>query len=457
MKNDILRRVVLGGLLSMAAAASCGAGGSFYQANVAAFEPRPGTPSAALMLVGLHVFRGLQWKTWSPGAGWSNWLTSPYPAGRDPSGWLYGDSPHFPIVSWPDGGNWRSNAYFGSRSATLPLGAPWWTSSGTNLSADYHPGVTDGHGSHWEPSSGVLRRTNLSYLHFFGETDYDPFCAGIGLRERWWNADLSQWSFVYHGCPRDFGHVKMGPQAATVTHQGSGTIYQPGVPVHTYVAVTARWLDDSTGVWVRHASSGGTPQPWQWYWLGRPAGTTMMDTKPIAISHDRGDGVWRTHVFVTALNADDNRWHLYEKYVDTGNDSNDWLRFTPNWGDHGRPAGLDAYVGIEQRFRLNVALTWGVGSALRIRMYGATTYDNDERDAGGQLVEYLWDGVDWRWGPPASSPTRIPDGMPNAVHVVGAAVFDGNRRISVITLNWDWELWERQLDIASGRWDWISH
>jgi len=341
-------------MLALLATLAPGVAFSYEQAVLTSFVTRPGDPAVAMLMVALHPFAGLRYKTFDldnalqNSGSWGLWRTIPYPVDGAPAPAL-SPKPPVPLLSWIDGGQWRSNGFYRDVSPTLGLGAPWWTHSGTQATLDLHPTPTDGHGRHFQPASGVVRQVNHNYLHFFGTADDDPSCGtfvdsgGGGLRERWWNADAGQWQNAYHGCPEN-STVFLGPQSAATTRPPGQASYQPGQPVHTFVGVTAEPFAGVGSVWVRHAGTGSVGQGWAWLTLGTPAGATQLDRQPLLVTHDRGDGVWRTHVFVAALAAD-GFWHLFEKYVDTGPGGADWMNFTPDWADHGRPWPLHAGRG----------------------------------------------------------------------------------------------------------------
>lgn len=434
-------------MLAMAAAALQPAGADTYRvysATVASFAPQPGRPRIDFLLSSL-TNQGIEWSTWDRATGQWTRQAANYPQQSYPSTYW---QPHYPMVTWFDG-DARANAFYSDDE----VGAPWWTSAGLQLHPDIHPAVSDRHGSVFVPDSGVLRQTNRAYLHFFGRTIGDRDCGGIGLREYWWNADLSQWTWTYHGCPRGRG-VALGQQSAVSTRQYGAAGYVPGLPVHTFVFLVD--LDGSDRrVWVRHVSVEGVPVPWGWLPLGAPADTTELNDQPLALSYDRGGGVWRTHVFVTARSNGDGRFHLYEKFVDTGVNSADWTRFSTNWVDHGSPPGLDAASGAEGRFAMPTGVVRRPGGSLRIGLYGSSQ-EGPYLNSGGQLVERHWNGSAWVWAVPDRSPQRGADGAPVPMRVVSSAAGSNGQHVKIFSISDDGVLWERRWDTA-GNWSWHRH
>ncbi len=440
-----LSRCAAGIALMLLATQPAQAASHYVQASIAAYPVRPSGSQNALMLTALHTVDGLKWKTWDRTTGnWSNWMVAPFPANAQPFG--SETMAHFPLVSWPESGSWRSNGYYRETSRTT-LGAPWWTAWGTNLNFDHHPIPADSHGSDFQPASGIARLAGANHLHFFGQTFDDPACNHIGLRERWWDGDLGRWQWVYHGCP-DSSAVGVGQQAAVTTRPPGAGAPLPGVPVHNFVFVTASPPSGPSSIWVRHTSAGRGSS---WLSLGVPAGTSMVGVAPLAFAHDRGDGVWRTHVFVSALNTADRRWHLYEKFVDTGTDYADWARFQSGWADHGRPLDLDG-LAPSGRFGMTSAVVRRPGGQLRISLFGSSFYSQPS----GQLLEYTWDGGSWRWAPSVRAPATGADGRPLAVRVTSSAAFNDDLEMSVITIDEAQDIWERSMDSLGG-WAWIRH
>lgn len=411
-------------------------------ATVVAFAPQPGRPQIDFLLAAVTTL-GLSWSTWDRATGQWSPRSAPYPGGSSPE-LLLG---HFPMVAWFDG-EWRANAFYGG---TPLLGAPWWTSAGLQLNLDRHAQITDRQGSDFRPGSAVLRQTNRPYLHFFGGALGDPDCRGLGLREYWWNADLSQWAWTYHGCPGGRA-VSIGRQSAVSTRQYGPGGYAPGLPVHTFIFVVGHAGLDHT-VWARHVSVGGAAVPWGWLSLGAPAGATEVSSEPLALTYDRGGGVWRTHVFVTARSEADGRFHLYEKFVDTGSNSADWNRFAASWVDHGSPHGLDPASGSEGGFTMTTAVVRQPGGSLRIGLYGSS---REGPAANGQLVERFWNGSAWAWADPDRSPERDESDRPVPLRVVSSAAGQNGHHVKVFAISDKGTLWERRWDTA-GNWSWHRH
>ena len=309
-------------LAAAAAALLFGAGtahaGDFREAALTQFIPQPGYPLTDLMLVALTGSQ-FNYKTWDRSSGhWSAWHPNVYPT---PGGsFTRDDRAHFPLVTWYGGGDggWRTNGYYNADG----LGAPWWQEQGSIFSLDLHGQIVDGHGTRFLPGSGIARRTSVQYLHFFGGSVSDPSCRGLGLRERWWDPEAFQWAWAYHGCPSQLAYpTSVGGQSAATTEQVPYSL-QP-----TFVFATVSPSPAEAELWVRHTSTArpyrDAHEPWAWLRLGRPANTTLMDSEPLTVSYDRGNHIWRTHVFVTAKSNVDGLYHLYERYTDGDNWSDD--------------------------------------------------------------------------------------------------------------------------------------
>lgn len=419
--------------------------GPYINATLTNYVPQAGQPLNDMLLVALHN-EGPRYQVWNRTSGtWGPWVWTPYWYGTFPWG---GDDKHLPLVSW-DGFADGEQRTFGLYTGSVSLGSLWWTHEATSFGFDIDSQPVDGHGSTFFVDSGVARRTDVQYVHFFGRTTPDPNC-GAGLREHWWDAGTHQWNWAYHGCPRSGVPVSMGGQSAVATEQVPYSLQ------HTFLFATAVPADGEADLWVRHASTArpyrNQGEAWRWFSLGRPPGTTQMSGWPLAISYDRGNHVWRTHVFVTALNSADGLFHLYERYTDGDN----WTAFS-GWGDHGTPPGLNTQATADHRFQMSTGVVRYENGVLHIGLYGSSWHQHLPKPAdSGQLVEYFWNGSRWAWGWSDESPERNSDNTPTPLKVTSSTTGRLQRRVSIVAITDNGNLWERVWDTA-GNWSWVRH
>lgn len=417
---------------------------SYFDASLTNFVRQPSDPTIDMMLVAPST-DSLRFTTWdSATQHWKPWTDMVYPVNGS-----YASGAHVPLVSWYGFGNggWHTNGYYNANG----LGAPFWTQSGQHAVLDLHGQIVDTHGNRFLPGSGIARLTTVQYLHFFGGTTYDASCGGTGLRERWWDPEASQWNWAYHGCPSQSpylaGPTTVGAQSAATTEQVPYSLQ------HTFVFATVNHPSLGGRLWVRHASTArpyrDTHEPWAWLNLGRPDNTTAMDTEPLTVSYDKGNHVWRTHVFIAARSTVDNQYHLYERYTDGDN----WTAFSA-WTDHGKPPGLNSQATNDKRFRLSTGIIRhdpGRNGGMRICLYGSSFHGSGINS--GQLVEHRWTGSNWTWEQSDVSPERDASGNPVPLRVSSATTGKFEQRVSIVGVSDTHRLWERFWDTA-GNWQW---
>lgn len=406
--------------------------------------------SSGFQLVAL-TGNDLRFKTFDSATGqWSTWSMAAYAPRAVPTGYNVNlpDSGRMPMVTWPDGANWRSNAFYtgtpGAGEPSTPNGGPWWTNASTNFTFDVHSTPNDVDGNLFAVANGFARRDlNLqTYLHFFGNTSNDRNCWVTGLREKWWDADIQAWRFAYHGCPSS--DLAMDTGSAGSTHRPYGS------SGYSRSFVFSVGFNRSSGVgrvYARWVATGTRAQPWAWVDLGVPPGAAISTRgpTPVAVSRDRGNDIWRTHVFMPARSQADGLFHLYERFWD---DATGWSA----WSDHGHPAWTAAdKTDATGTFQMTGADLVGRNQSLRISLQGHSWTPGK---ASGRLVEHLWDGTSWVWMPTETSTDRDANGNPLPLRVKSVAM--STTRTVAVAVSSTGKLWERSRD-SGGRVTWTQH
>lgn len=393
----------------------------------------------------------LRFKTFDTTTGqWSTWSTVADAPRAVPTGYNASlpDSGRLPMVTWFDGFSWRSNAFYtGTRSPidlSTPNGGPWWTNAGTHFTFDVHDTPNDVNGSLFAVANGFARRDPnlLTYLHFFGNTSNDRNCWVTGLREKWWDADVQAWRFAYHGCPSS--DLAMDTGSAGSTHRPYGS---NGYSRSFVFSVGFNRSSGTGRVYARWITTGTRAQGWAWVDLGVPPGAAIgtRGPTPVAVSRDKGNDAWRTHVFMPARNLTDGLFHLYERYWD---DDTGWS----NWSDHGHPAWTAAdKTDATGTFQMTAADLVGRNQSLRISLQGNSWTPGK---ASGRLVEHLWNGTGWVWAPTDTSPDRDANGNPLPLRVKSGAA--STMRTMAISIGSTGKLWERSRD-STGHVSWVQH
>lgn len=366
---------------------------------------------------------------------WGPWAFTPYPARAFPSSYdrITPDRGQFPAVSWFDASNgtYRINAFY-----TVPgsLGAPWWTRGGTGFILDAHSPPSTLDGNNFAPATGFDQRDAAlaTYLRFFGLTNGSA-CGGSGLREYLWNPHAGAWQWADHGCE---GGRRMDLGLGSSVHRPYGLRNRSTSFVFTVAHGTAAASHSVVLRW--RQSVGASVGPWAWLDLGTPNGASLSlsGPRPVAVTYDRGNDSWRTHVFVTARATADGRFRLFEKYYD---EATGWS----SWVDHGRPILTAAdSPDASATFQMTSALVTGRNQSLRIVLQGYSWSASGLQS--GQFVEHLWDGTRWAWSPVERSGEFDAFGRPVPLRVKSSASI-GDRFVSA-SVSSSGRLWLRTRD-----------
>lgn len=260
----------------------------------------------------------------------------------------------------------------------------------------------------------------------------------------WPNLNLGTY-FTNHGRPEFSGvagNVAVGPNSGVgVPLQTAGG----GLNHHVFVkAVTT----NNNHITYRYKDKYGQPA-----WgedLGAPRRTEpgMVDG-PLAFYTRLPEG-FRIHVFVTAKDAELQRYQLYERtwtYKEEGKKGS----WSSRWKTHGWP--IDIYnnnaplLNGDTPFRMTTYAIWEHKGKQRINLFG---YANAEGAAKPQrLIEFTWDGNSWGWMGSHKAPNPKLGMKAESMAVLQTLK---KKRFSVICRATDGRIYEHYFIISGNQW-----